>query len=304
MTGSEIHIDAATFQLQLARLAETIAQKVLREAPAKLGSATPQFVSFDLHTLVRHAMRTFDLIFYINADDRRKEHPYWANAYSIVTLPLIRNMIDDLFNLALILQNPGINGPWFRRRGFKKLLESLEADEARYGTKPEWATWINHSRAFFHEQIRELQMTMSEIKSAPSWPMLGGFVKDPQHAGPLQDYMAAFMHGPWKEYSEMAHGTFEGFIRVALPLIDDSQPIEKRLEMDVVFPGLMATHLSRVAGVLLCIVTELQAYFRFDDNGAQINKRIHEIWNVLTPAFAVKELYDDHYRELMERRGI
>jgi hypothetical protein len=33
----------------------------------------------------------------------------------MVSLPLIRNMIDCLYNITAILQNPGVNGSWFRR---------------------------------------------------------------------------------------------------------------------------------------------------------------------------------------------
>lgn len=304
MTDPEIFIDASAFQKQLAELAETIAQKVLREGRHKLGLGMPEFVTLDLHVLIRHAMRTYDLLFYINSEERRKDHPYHANSYSVVTLSLIRNMIDDLFNLAFILENPGINGPWFRKRGYRKLLESLDRDEAQYGTKPDWAAWIKDMRDVASAQIQMLQLNLSEINDAPEWPTLGTFVKREQYAGPLRNYMTAFMHGPWKEYSEIAHGTFEAFMGIALPLIEDSQPLDKRKEMDKAHPGWIARHLFRAAGVLLCIVTELQAYFRFDDSAARINERIHAIWDALLSAFAVKELYDQHYRALMERRGI
>jgi len=63
-------IDAKTFQKPLAELAETLAQKVKREAPKILRA--PEFVPIDLHVLIRQAMRTYDLLFYINADERRR----------------------------------------------------------------------------------------------------------------------------------------------------------------------------------------------------------------------------------------
>lgn len=45
--------------------------------------------------------------------------------------------------------------------------------------------------------------------------------------------------------------------------------------------------------MLLCMVTELQAHFKFDSNGARINERIHEVWNFLVPVPEIKELYDE-----------
>jgi hypothetical protein len=116
-----VHINAANFQNQLVRLAETIAQKLKREASNQL-PGVPGFVSFDLHILTRQAMQTYDLFFYINADERREKDCYWRPAYSVVILPLIRNMIDCLYNITSILQNPRVNGPWYKMAGFKKML--------------------------------------------------------------------------------------------------------------------------------------------------------------------------------------
>jgi hypothetical protein len=66
----------------------------------------------------------------------------------------------------------------------------------------------------------------------------------------------------------------------------------------------MTMGLARAAAILLGMVTELQAHFHFDDDGARINLRIHEMWNVLMPVFDVKKLYKERYSELMKDRGI
>jgi hypothetical protein len=54
--------------------------------------------------------------------------------------------------------------------------------------------------------------------------------------------------------------------------------------------------------VLLCLVTELQLYFRLD--GADINARIEKMWAVLTGVFEVREIYDERYCGLMRDKGI
>jgi hypothetical protein len=48
----------------------------------------------------------------------------------------------------------------------------------------------------------------------------------------------------------------------------------------------------------------MQAYFRFDDDGARINERIHEMWDALMPVLEVKELYDERYAQLMKDNRI
>ena len=133
MKNPEVRLNASTFQKPLVDLAEVLAQKVKREVPKFL--AAPPFVSVDLHVMIRQAMSTYDLLFYLNADERRETDCYWRNSYGVVILPLIRNMIDCLYNITAILENPGMNGPWFRKSGFRKALKAFDEDEARYRSR-------------------------------------------------------------------------------------------------------------------------------------------------------------------------
>jgi hypothetical protein len=81
-------------------------------------------------------------------------------------------------------------------------------------------------------------------------------------------------------------------------------PHEERPRLDQVHPIRLSVHISQAAGILISVITELQAYFRFDDAGARINERIHEVWNALLPTFTVKELYEERYAQLMRDNGI
>ncbi len=118
------NIDAGSFQRPLRDLAETLAQKVLREGPALL--AAPSFVSLDMFVLIRQAMYTYSFLYYIHADERRENDCYWSPAYTFIAAPLIRSIIDCLYNITFILQNPGVNGPMFRKSGLKKALDDLD----------------------------------------------------------------------------------------------------------------------------------------------------------------------------------
>jgi hypothetical protein len=136
---------------------------------------------------------------------------------------------------------------------------------------------------------------------------MGKYISDKQAGGtttPHQDFLKTFTFRNWREYSAMAHGAFEGLMHIAIYYIEDSLTHEQRPALDRVFPKIFSMHIARAAIVLLCIVTELQAYFRFDDDGARINQRIHEVWNALMPAFEAKELYDERYAKLMAEQGI
>ncbi len=310
MTQSEqdlgYHLDAATFQKPLVQLAEVLAQKVKREAPRLL--AAPAFVAVDLHVLIRQAMHTYDLFFYVNADERRETDCFWRNTYTIVTLPLVRNMIDCLYNITAILQDPCENGTWFRKSGFNKALAALDEDEERYGGQAKWDNWIRTNRNELDFEIRNCGLTMTDVLAQKrQWPTLGKYVRNKQKGGaltPHQTFLKTFVYGRWRLYSALAHGAFEGLIPVAMYYIADSLPHDDRPKLDTICPRVLSMHISFVATILLCIITELQACFHFDDDGARINQRIHAMWEALMPVFEVKELYDERYKPLMEDKRI
>jgi hypothetical protein len=296
--------DIAAQEVQFLTFHSELSFLVKREAPKLL--AGPKFESVDLHVLTRQAMRTYDLLFYVNADERRETDCYWRPVYTIVTLPLIRNMIDCLYSITFILQDPAMNGSWFRQSGFKKALAALDEDEKRYGGRPEWDEWIAKSRDMLALGIRLCGLTTTEV-AAPltPWPTLGKYVSDKQSGGtttPHQDFLRTFVYGRWREYSAMAHGAFEGLMPTAMYYVADSIPHDDRLKLDEAHPKILSFHLARAAAILLCIVTELQAHFHFD--GASIDERIHKLWNVLMPVFEVKELFSERYEQLMKDRHI
>jgi hypothetical protein len=102
----------------------------------------------------------------------------------------------------------------------------------------------------------------------------------------------------------MAHGGFEGLIRAGMFYIVDSMPHEERPKIEAVHLRVFSSNIARAALMLLCIITELQAYFHFDDDGARINERIHKMWEALRPVFEVKELYNERYCQLMREKHI
>ena len=82
----------------------------------------------------------------------------------------------------------------------------------------------------------------------------------------------------------------------------DFLPHEHRPKIEAMYDAFLTRHIGRAATILLCLVTEVQARFRFD--GADLNNRIQSMWAALMGLFEAKELYDEHYSELMKERGI
>lgn len=296
-------IDATTFQKPLLQLAETIALKLERESPKILPA--PAFVSEDMFVLMKQAMHVCAFLFYINSDERQETDFGWRPAYTFVAAPLVRTVIDCLYNITYILQDPSVNGSDFRKAGFRKELDALTHDENRYKGRPEWDKYISDVRKGIDLSIRASGLNMAEVLAAKKWKTLGGYLSEKGPGGtstPHQQFLDTFTYGMWRKYSAMSHGGFEGLLNVGLYFTRSSQKFELREKMDEQYPQQMSLHLARAAGILLCIITEVQAYFHFLD--ANIDERIHRVWSALMPVPEIKELYDEHYTQLMKNRGI
>jgi hypothetical protein len=301
-SNNQLLIDARKFQQPLSDLTETLSLKVQREAP-KLGFQ-PVFTTMDLYFLLKLSHQTYRLFYYVNGEVRRGTDTDWHVSFSVVSLPLVRTMIDCLYNVAAILANPGPKGYQFRESGYRKTLLALDADEERYGGDPRWDTDIANRRDMIRRGMALDGITAQEAHGAKTWPTLGIYLKPAKNVPltPIQKFLNELTFGFWEEYSGLAHGTFQGLLPMAIFLAPKEMPHEFRPRVEVAVDSVLSLHMSRVAGILLCTLTEVQAHFRFD--GARINERLVSIWKSLLPIPEIRELYKSRYAKLMRERGL
>ena len=72
-------------------------QKVFREGASHLSG--PAYAGEDISMMLRYSLSIYHLLFYLNADERRNGDCYWRVSYGVTSLPLIRSLIDCLYNL-------------------------------------------------------------------------------------------------------------------------------------------------------------------------------------------------------------
>ncbi|MGC2450323.1 MAG: hypothetical protein WA477_21920 [Candidatus Sulfotelmatobacter sp.] len=220
--------------------------------------------------------------------------------------PRVRSMIDCLYNITAMLEDPRNKPAEFRRSGYKMAIEALEEDERKYSSNPDprWAEWFQKRRDALDLGMRRDGFRLDEVLTQKRWPTLGTYLRATKDL-PLTDhqlFLRNLTFGYWREYSEYSHGTFQGLMRIALPYLEHDLPIDERPKLEERSLLLIFDHMARAAAILLCILTELQACFRFD--GARINQRLLEVWDVLQAAPEVKDLLDSRYEKLMQDRGI
>ncbi len=303
MSTNIVMIDASTYQHLIAHLSETMAQKVLREGHKQIPA--PATFHPDIFISIRQAQNTYNFLHWVHSDDMRASAG-WRDTYTVACQPLIRNLMDNLYTITLLLQDPYKRGPQFRASGIRKGFLYVVAEEARYKGKPEWDNWIADSRAKLDIILRANGFTEEAVmdkKQFPDWPTLGKYLGTP----PLDDhkkFLATFTFGQWKQYSAVAHGGPEGLHEVGMFLNRDGHLHDKRLLIDDAHDRTMSLHMMRAAILLLAICTEVQAAYKFKDEDARINKRIMESWQALQPAMEAKEIYSEHYEQLMKDKRI
>ncbi|MGA3072962.1 MAG: hypothetical protein ABSG56_04640 [Bryobacteraceae bacterium] len=298
-------INAKTFQEPLWKLAEAMAQLVSHEGMNHLPG--PAFVAEDIHMMIRQAIATYNLLFYLNADERREQDCYWNNNYGVVTAPLVRSMIDCLYNITLILEDPAENGVAYHKSGLKKRLLDIEGDQQTYAGRPEWDSYNEQQMQALDWLIRASGFTEAEIRNAKTWKPLGTYILQgkPEDATPHQKFLKTFTHMQWRQYSALSHASFDGYIGeipAGAYFVLDRFPHEERPKIEEMYLAFLTRHIGRAALATLCIVTELQLYFRF--RGHEINERIQKMWEALLGVFEIKEIYDERYHPLMIARGI
>jgi hypothetical protein len=304
-----VRIDAKTFQEPLGLLAATMVEKVFREGVRHI--AGPSYAGEDIATILRYGASVYNLLNYLNADVRRKEDCYWYPRYGVTAMSLVRSLIDCLYNITAILENPAVRAPAYRKSGLRRTLNDLDEDYQTYRGQTEWETSIEQRRKSVEFFMRLSGFSLDEVLAEPMWPTLGTYVRTRQPDGSLtenQQFLKRFTHLEWRQYSALAHAAYEAFIGtlghlpVGVYYMNDFLPREERAKVEESYDLFLALHLGRSATVLLCLLTELQARCRFD--GANINERICKVWDALVPLFEAKELYDGRYRRLMQEKGI
>jgi hypothetical protein len=303
MSANIVMIDASTYQKLIARLSETMAQKVLREGRKQINA--PATFHPDIFISIRQAQNTYNFLHWAHSDDVRGAVG-WRDEYTVACEPLIRNLIDNLYTITLLLQDPFTRGRQFRASGARKSFLYVAAEEARYKGKPDWDKWVADSRAKLNFIIRACGFTEAEVMDKmqfPDWPTLGKYLDTRPHDD-HKKFLGTFTFGPWKQYSAVAHGGPEGLYEVGMFLYRDGHPHDERPLIDDAHDRAMSLHLMRAASLLLAICTEVQAAYKFKDEGARINERIVKSWQALQPAMEAKEIYDEHYEQLMKDKRI
>jgi hypothetical protein len=286
-------LDASKFANQLSDLAITFINKVEREGDQVIRHST---VSTDTGVILRQLTETYNLIRFINADDVRDNSFGYKLSFSFVILPLVRTMIDGLYNCTALLDDHS-RARQFRISGYFRLRESLRAEEDRYTGQEIWQEYLTLLRQSLIIGMLEDDITDADLDNKKNkWPLLADYLaKEPDT--PHKQILRKMTLGFWKEYSSISHASYDGLTNIFPFIARDKVVHEKRVALDEAAERHIATHIGRAAGVLLCLLTEIQCFYHFE--GANIVPRLDELWSAMLLLREVRELYEFRYKNLL-----
>ncbi len=288
-----IAIDASKFSNPLSELATVLTLKVDREGPKAIAHLP---IAVDTGIILRQLTQTYNLFRFINGDETRFDNASYRQSYSFVILPLVRTMIDGFYNCTAMLDDPSRSRA-FRVSGYYRMWETLQSEEAKYSHDPLWKQYLSETRSSFERGMRADAVSNADLDNkANRWPLLGEYLArtpDTPHKQMLRKLTLGF----WKEYSSISHASYDGLVNLFPFIASDLVPLEMRAGLDDAADRHMAMHFGRAAGILLCLLTEIQHFYKFV--GAEIDKRLGQMWTAMMPIFDVRELYDYRYKGLL-----
>jgi hypothetical protein len=289
-------LDAGTFQQPLIDVTRIVTNKVERDGQTVCPSSS---LTTDVGVILRQLQETYNLICWVNADDIRFGVVGYRTPYSFVILPLVRTMIDGFYNATAMLDDP-TRALKFRISGYYRKREALHADEARYGTDPSWQADFSHRRKALAEGMRADRITDADLDDKGNrWPLLSEYLRvtsaDPDT--PHKQLLRHLTLGFWREYSAISHSSFDALADLYPFIATDRLPHEVRSQAQTAALRHITMHIGRAGGLLLCLLTELQQFFKFND--FEIDRRLRRVWSAMIPLYEVRELYDFRYGRIL-----
>ena len=292
-----ILIDASRFSGQISELALTVTLKIEREVTPHSQSTALA----DISIVLRYLTQVYDLLRLINSDEIRFESAVYRTSYSFVSLPLVRTMIDGLYNCMIMLHDPS-SSRRFRISGYFRKREALNDDENKYRNDPVWSDDLLRRKQILMEQMKQDGITSSDLNDKSNeWPLLGKYLSKSTGAS-HEVFLKRLTLGFWKEYSSLSHSSFDGLLNIFAFIAPDWVQKDDRVKMADAGERHTSMHFCRAAGLLLCLLTEIQHDYKFND--AHIDARLQALWIEVVKAPEIDELYTARYKGFMLGREL
>ncbi len=275
-----------SFQLPLDELLIAMANLIEREWPRRY-SENQDLKMFLLGT-VKIVQTTYNSIRYLAADlpansDRKLE-------FAISIPPLARTVLDSLFTIIFIFNDPQARIVWYHKSGWREFFEEHERYKATYSSDPKWADYLSWQETLVNYTRREWGITEEEAnnprRNISWWPNPGKMISDPDTSEERRVYLRYLNDWFYRSLSADSHLSWPGFARRSAFFLNQDEENRINLLKKYKSDAVMTT-----IALILSLLSEIESEFHFSRA-----ERLKYIWNIISGfSGEAKELYELRY---------
>ena len=267
----------------------------------RLGKRALQQRQFDLercilllNLFIRFARNSYDASRYVAGnvpeDDRRRPN------YVMVVPAINRQLLDLLFSLVYMLDDPSPRSLQYQRAGWRELEQEYRMFKTQFSKDAEWRQHFKNVKGVLDNMILLYGITENEQKD----PTLIPFWKHPfelkDEKTKSRDYLRYLEKWLYGDTSAQAHLSFGGLVMVGPFLVadivggQDEEGVKNRTILQYHYK-----HFSRTAIVTLAVATEIDSHFKLGNATAAAY-----LWNIFSDYSAeAKEMVQHRYGKML-----
>lgn len=246
---------------------------------------------------LRTAEATYRSIRFLCAD--KPPDPNRELEFSVSVPPLNRTILDNLFTVLFVLEDPSTRCDWYFRADWRETRLELERFRTEYGHLPEWRDWLGRLTQYSDAGIAIAGVSPAEVSnpsSIPRWlnpgQMVNHEVSSKSALPPKRVFLKYLNDWFYSDLSQQAHLGGSGLMKRAGALINDYR---RNPQTEEALRRYKNSQVGQTVALVLALASELEAYFNFG-----LRERTQYLWGVVAPTIVVaKELYEKRYASLL-----
>ena len=244
---------------------------------------------FLLRGLLTTSFQTYKAIRKLVAEDPK----YPAQAHI-----LVRSLVDTLFNIVALTENPKENARKYEKAGYRHEWEMYEREKKRYDNKPEWNDWFDAKEKYLENGSRLFGLSENEknnpTKMIKHWPNPSQLLGQSKSSNPLislspdkQNILTEVMEWRYGELSEWSHMGWGGMAAGVFATMSKSHWHPGKFESDAVYGGML---------FLLMIMSEIESSYHYNEI-----QNLRYVWGLMGGYFEeAKDYYEMRYNNLLK----
>ena len=238
-----------------------------------------------LRAFVLVSANTYHSVRYLCAD--RPSDASRRPEFAISVPPLARTLVDTLFNIVFLFENPGAHIRWYWRSAWREYREDLDRYKESYGSDACWSEWIsNFEKAV--EKFREPWFVETEAgaNDVRYWPHPGQMLKAAELSAQGREFLRYLNDWFYKDLSRSSHLSGSGLIVRSFTLFEYPENPHR----DDSLARVKGSSVFTVVTLFLAILSEIEGKLRFG-----LTPRMEYLWGLL-------KAYSEEARDLYEKR--